>query len=249
MTNELTPKDKIPQEALRLINEISGLNAVIPTMEEDPSIIGGYFEIERKDIATLKELYDYKNSLETKLRNYSANPIVQDYIQELDYSKDAGKLNLTISKLGRESALGGRILKDVWSKCFDNGFNMDYLDNDGELLGEKESTLQIWSSNDMGRRIIIKYGINGIYPGIILEQHKPRFIERIKGNKSEDITASFHKNNGDYEEGIPLRRVINVIDRFILENGWYSTALKKFRKIVLNLPYIMNKYLESKLGD
>jgi hypothetical protein len=247
MVKEITP-NKIPQEALRLINEISGINAVIPTMEEDPSIIEGYFDIERKKITTLGELYNYKDNLENALRNYSANPRVQDYLEELDYSKDTRKLNFTVSKLKRESVLGGKILKDVWGKCFDNDFNMDYFDNDGKLLGKKESKLQIWSRNE-DKRIGIRYCINGTSPQIILSQHKQKFIEKIRGKKSEEIIANFYKTREDYQEEISLEKVINVIDSFILKNDCYSKELKQFRKIIFNLPEIMHKYLEDKLGE
>ncbi|MDD5012520.1 MAG: hypothetical protein PHQ66_02655 [Candidatus Nanoarchaeia archaeon] len=254
MTSEIIPRDRIPQEALRLINEISGINAVIPTMEEDPSIIEGYFEIERKKITTLGELYNYKNGLENALRNYSANPRVQGYLEELDYSKEVGKLNLIVSKLERESALGGKILKDVWNKCFDNGFNMDYQDDTGELLGEKESSLRISLYGDIDiKKVSIRYNIKGVSPSIVLKQNKPKFIEKIKGKKSGEITADVYKMVDDckmgYQKGISLERVINVIDRCILENGFYSGGLKQFRKIILNLPSIMNKYLEDKLGE
>jgi len=241
MTKELVTRtvNKIPQDALKLINEISGLNAIIPNMEDDPSIIESYFsDLEDKEITNLQELYNYKNQLEITLKGYSANPLVQNYLQELEISKGIGNLNCKISKLEKESKLGGKILREVWTKVKEKGFVMNHY-----LCEDNEHTDYI-SIFEKNRDVKICY--DGTYDTELVLSPS-RFGGQVKDK------AELFNIYGDGKTNLltsSLDQVLYGIGSIIMNypEGTLEKDLMRFSKAILNLPTIMNDYMEKSLG-
>lgn len=229
-----------------LLKEHLWISKILPELEDDADVIG-YNEIFlKKGIQTKKEIVDYLWSIEKKLEK-SSNEVIKNYLANLKYDQINKKLDFKFSKLEQESILGEKILRNVWKRVMKNNFCIDTLG--GDLFEPSNWKLEIGKyKQDIKIEYYLPGGNQEAMEIILYSTYLSSFLKEFYSPKkliiSKKASLKMCENNN---KNLRLNQILNEINSQILKKPYSSPKL--FKNVILNLPDIMNTYLNKKLKE